>query len=795
MPGEIQDAINDFCKPLLEKYEREREFNLGYSFDSKKMAMGPAFFNLRLICDCLGKALRRHIEYSQGVFWFLDELKEAKKERKALKRQLAQFKQNPKDRPVDVEESGVSDVTAFTYDFKEDLKLTASRRNKAQDEAEPDLERNIDDEDIETNAGEGKAVDSQAQFDKIKNALIDKSKQGEAGSSADEDGQVSEKSIGDADLDIEQQFQLKEERHVEQIRLDELRKESSKAAPADAEDTNTKATKQKKDGGASKDVQPNGKNAAQKQSSKPKEIKNKSYVQLQLIEKDKKIKELTKMVQMYETGKIQGVKSPSVQEVMVIGQEHDDEELIKKYDADMYKMSRAEFLMSQIDLDPIESNYSQEQHQLSSNFKYRASNMLSGIGSNNQRRVSKNGPSQKNSEARPQTNQDIAEQIPNGETGGQDNNVTMVDGSFNSVSQGVSLNQSSGKYAEQQIVNSGEMPGSDVGGASDQMKLQLQPVKMSSMGKSADRRKCVPAAEPLPVKKRKTAPAQPEKEAGDFAGGFSREEQLALLQDQLRYFDERMDFEPEFFNDDIDLIEPSAEDIAAYSKYVTIASKMENETPIIALVYIERILLKTGILINKYNWKRILLVCLCVASKVWDDDSLENVHFPKVMSDVTLTMINKLEEVFLDLFLNYDLVVKGSEYAKYYFIMRTLADSLRDESLTAEERMIQEGERKRRRRDDWAEFPLIKPISAPQMLQLQRNTAKAEIYLKDRYEKEIIFALAPKFKGDRQIVRQKKFLVSEAADKQQARFEDAEKQRQRRQGKVARVEGMLGSTL
>jgi hypothetical protein len=30
---------------------------------------------------------------------------------------------------------------------------------------------------------------------------------------------------------------------------------------------------------------------------------------------------------------------------------------------------------------------------------------------------------------------------------------------------------------------------------------------------------------------------------------------------------------------------------------------------------------------------------------------------------------------------------------------------------------------------------------------LQRNTAKAEIYLKDRHEKEIIFALGNKFKG------------------------------------------------
>jgi hypothetical protein len=107
---------------------------------------------------------------------------------------------------------------------------------------------------------------------------------------------------------------------------------------------------------------------------------------------------------------------------------------------------------------------------------------------------------------------------------------------------------------------------------------------------------------------------------------------------------------------------------------------MENETPIIALVYIERLLKKTGILINKYNWKRFMLICLCIASKVWDDDSLENQHFPKVMSDCTAQMINRLEQTFLDVFLNYDIVIKGSEYAKYYFIMRTLADELKNES-------------------------------------------------------------------------------------------------------------------
>ena len=75
---------------------------------------------------------------------------------------------------------------------------------------------------------------------------------------------------------------------------------------------------------------------------------------------------------------------------------------------------------------------------------------------------------------------------------------------------------------------------------------------------------------------------------------------------------------------------------------------MEHEIPIIALVYIERLLLKTGILLNRYNWQRVLLVCLCLASKVWDDDSLENQHFPKVMPNVTLLEINRLEQAYLD---------------------------------------------------------------------------------------------------------------------------------------------------
>jgi hypothetical protein len=42
------------------------------------------------------------------------------------------------------------------------------------------------------------------------------------------------------------------------------------------------------------------------------------------------------------------------------------------------------------------------------------------------------------------------------------------------------------------------------------------------------------------------------------------------------------------------------------------------------------------------------------------------------MSDVTLKEIAGLEKVFLNL-IDFDLVIRGTEYAKYYFILKTFA--------------------------------------------------------------------------------------------------------------------------
>lgn len=82
------------------------------------------------------------------------------------------------------------------------------------------------------------------------------------------------------------------------------------------------------------------------------------------------------------------------------------------------------------------------------------------------------------------------------------------------------------------MVNSGEILNSETADdPNGEAKLKLQPVKMSTMGKSADRKNSVPAKDSSPVKKKKTAQIQRENEDDGFAGGFTREQQLALLQD------------------------------------------------------------------------------------------------------------------------------------------------------------------------------------------------------------------------------------------------------------------------
>ena len=186
----------------------------------------------------------------------------------------------------------------------------------------------------------------------------------------------------------------------------------------------------------------------------------------------------------------------------------------------------------------------------------------------------------------------------------------------------------------------------------------------------------------------------------------TKEGLIKFLKDAMKVFNDKYSVEEETFEKDIQLMPPDFNLVYKYCKYVVVASKMEKEIPIVALVYLERLLIRTGILINQDNWRRLVLVSLCLASKIWDDDSLENEHFPKVMKDLTLKEINTFERIFLDL-IGYDLVIKGAEYAKYYFILRSLAEQ------------------------NHIKMPL-QPLSFDKIRSLQESSNKIEVALKGK---------------------------------------------------------------
>lgn len=150
---------------------------------------------------------------------------------------------------------------------------------------------------------------------------------------------------------------------------------------------------------------------------------------------------------------------------------------------------------------------------------------------------------------------------------------------------------------------------------------------------------------------------------------------------------------------------PTEREIYKFCKKVQFFSKMEKEIPIIALIYIERLMLSTGLLMNALNWRRFAFLSLVLGSKVWDDESFENVHFTKAFPDVTLKEINELERVYLHL-LEYKMYINGSEYAKYYFILRTVAEKAN------------------------MKFPL-KPMNVDEVMKLQTKAQKMEDTIKE----------------------------------------------------------------
>lgn len=129
----------------------------------------------------------------------------------------------------------------------------------------------------------------------------------------------------------------------------------------------------------------------------------------------------------------------------------------------------------------------------------------------------------------------------------------------------------------------------------------------------------------------------------------------------------------------LDVVErqvPSLEEITNFYRDVFRRAQMESDCIIMSLIYVERLIKDTDgeVRPRKSNWRSLLFASMVLSSKVWDDLSMWNADFSQACPAgvaFSLKRINQLELGVLKL-LKYKVKVPASEYAKYYFLLRSM---------------------------------------------------------------------------------------------------------------------------
>lgn len=151
-----------------------------------------------------------------------------------------------------------------------------------------------------------------------------------------------------------------------------------------------------------------------------------------------------------------------------------------------------------------------------------------------------------------------------------------------------------------------------------------------------------------------------------------------ILQEEIAYLEKRSDFE-ECFNDP-DPEQPNEqevrfEQVKDFVMNILLSCKLEPQMLIVSLVYLERFIAKSGVALTPRNWKRLVLICFVVASKIWDDESFENHNFSQVFSEFDTRKLNLMEKIFLQ-HVEYDLFVALHTFSRYFFYLKTFSQEI-----------------------------------------------------------------------------------------------------------------------
>ncbi|KAJ3429122.1 cyclin y isoform a [Anaeramoeba flamelloides] len=122
---------------------------------------------------------------------------------------------------------------------------------------------------------------------------------------------------------------------------------------------------------------------------------------------------------------------------------------------------------------------------------------------------------------------------------------------------------------------------------------------------------------------------------------------------------------------------PTEEEIYQLLNNISINADISPEAYIFMLIYIDRMIKKTGkefdssLSLTSKTWKRIVFITLLLGFKIWEELAVWNVDFTQVIDNVTVKDLNELESAILN-FLHFKVSVNKPTYTKYYLELRNL---------------------------------------------------------------------------------------------------------------------------
>ncbi|KAL0593949.1 Cyclin-Y-like protein 2 [Plecturocebus cupreus] len=120
------------------------------------------------------------------------------------------------------------------------------------------------------------------------------------------------------------------------------------------------------------------------------------------------------------------------------------------------------------------------------------------------------------------------------------------------------------------------------------------------------------------------------------------------------------------------ICDPTHETILRFMRTLFSTKRLHTDSPIIALVYVKRLMKLAHISLCPTNWKRIIFGAILLVIKFGSNVAVCNKDFCKLFDNVTLVDMDELLQYYLEL-INYNSIVPSSVYTRYYFYLRDLA--------------------------------------------------------------------------------------------------------------------------